>query len=317
MKITRDRLIVVALFVGMTIGNSLISSLEGQEVILQIGDKLELEVPHRQELGRQLVIDEGGEVEIPIIGAIALNGMTLQEAETVVLRKLQQLYPSVRRINLTLIGEESRRLIYVHGEVASPGKYEFKDTPSVWEAIREAGGTTRNASLDAVRLIRAEGEEKRTTIVNLQEVIDSGDFDSLPELKPGDTVIVPVRSMRYEGSAAVNVIGAVKNPAPYKLTGSKTLVDAILAAGGPLDDANLAKVKIIRNLSPGGTITLNVNFKRYLDEGNVQQNPAILPNDTVSVPKQSGYLRTILTEPRFLLGLITAGGTIAAIILSR
>ena len=101
MKITRDRLIVVALFVGMTIGSSLISSLEGQEVVLQVGDKLELEVPQRQELGRQLVINEVGEVEIPIIGAIALTGMTLQEAETVVLRKLQQLYPSVRSINLT------------------------------------------------------------------------------------------------------------------------------------------------------------------------------------------------------------------------
>jgi protein involved in polysaccharide export with SLBB domain len=300
-------------FLAVTLGAS--SLPVGQELRLEAGDKLQLTVPQRQELGRELLINARGEVYIPIIGSIVIESMTVEEAESTILRELQALYPSVQRIILTLIGEESRRLIYVHGQVLNPGKYEFEENPNVWEAIREAGGTTGEASLETIRLIRAEGEARRTSIVNLQVALDSGVFTGLPELRPGDTVIVPQRSLRYEGSGAVRVLGTVVTPAPYMLTGDKTLVDAVLAAGGPAEGANLGKVRIIRPLAEGGTKTLQVDFKEYINGGNAIHNPALLPGDTVYVPAQSNYFRVVLTDPRFLLGMITAAATITAIML--
>lgn len=285
-----------------------------QEIRLRVGDRLRLDVPQRREMERQLVIDETGAVQIPTLGRIVIEAMTVSEAEVTLLRRIQDIYPSIREIALSLLGEEARRTIYIHGAVLNPGRYEFGTTPSVWEAVREAGGAAAGASLEAVRIIRADDGGRRTEIVNLQEAIDSGDFGSLPELGPGDTVIIPERSVPYQGSGSVKVMGAVLNPAPYLLSDGKYLVDAILAAGGPAPNANLGRVKIIRRLREGGAIALQVDFGKYLDEGDMRHNPEIRPNDTVNIPRQSSFLRTIFTDPRFLLGLVTAAATITAII---
>lgn len=288
----------------------------GQEVRLQRGDMLELSVPRRPELGFRATIDNSGNIEVPNIGTVHLEGMLLDEAENTILRRMREVYASVREVRLVLIGEDSKRFIYVHGQVVAPDKYEFMDTPNVWEAIREAGGTTVSASLDAVRIVRAEEGEGRTSIVNLRAAIESGDFESLPLLKPGDTVIVPERSVQYQGSGAVNIIGSVVNPAPYMLSGERRLIDAIIAAGGATPDAKLSEVHVIRPLPDGGTMTIEVDFNRYLEKGDPRHNPIIEPNDTVSVPSKGSFVSTF-TDARVLLGILTATVTTLAIILTR
>lgn len=313
MKSTFERVVFTVILVCLCL--TPVSGSMAQETRLRKGDRMELSVPQRQELERLLKIDNRGVVSIPIIGEIYLEGMTVDEAQETILRKLRELYPSVQELTLKIMGKDTRRAIYVHGEVVNPGKYEFESAPDVWEAIREAGGATINASLEAVRLIRAAGEGRRTSIVNLQRVIDSDDFDSLPELRPGDTVIIPGRVVPYEGSGSVKVIGAVMNPAPYKLSEGKNLVDAILAAGGPAGSADLRRVKVIRRLADGATMSMQVDFNKYLSEGDTRHNPAIYPGDTVNVPRQNNYFRIVTTDPRFLLGLITAGATLTVILL--
>ena len=173
-------IVLAALIIGLCGGAA------AQEVRLRRGDRLALDVPQRQELNRQLTVSESGTVLMPVLGEIPVEGILLPEAEELLLRRLREVYPSIQRIVLSLVDEESRRLIYVHGEVLNPGrKYEFKKNPNLWEAVREAGGSTATAALEAVRIIRAEAEGRRTFIVNLQEVIDNGKMESLPELRPG------------------------------------------------------------------------------------------------------------------------------------
>ncbi|MBN1164967.1 MAG: SLBB domain-containing protein [Candidatus Krumholzibacteriota bacterium] len=297
----------------MIAGLLFFTNLQAQEIRLRRGDRLELTVPQRQEMGRQLIIDETGRISIPIIGDLTIEGMLLSEAEAFILRELRQTYPSLQRITLTLLGEDSRRQIYVHGAVRNPGKYLFVSAPNVWEAVREAGGTNPGASLETVRIIRAEGEGRRTFIVNLQRVIENGNFESLPQLRPGDTVIVPETAVQYTGSGSVKVIGAVVNPAPYMLSENKTLVDALLAAGGPVENADINNVRIIRHLPDGATLTIRVDFSRYLENGDSRHNPFVRPEDTVNVPLRSSFFRSLITDPRIILGTVTATATMIAV----
>jgi protein involved in polysaccharide export with SLBB domain len=287
--------------------------LPGQEVRLRKGDSIRLEVPQREDLGRLLTVDAKGEVSLPIVGSIRVEGLTLDEARSSLLRSLQEVYPSVQSITLSLIGEEARRLIYVQGQVARPGKYEIEGAPTVWDAIKEAGGATANATLQAVRIIRASGEGAATVIVNLQAALDSGDLTALPVLKPGDTVIVPERTATYTGSGAVNVFGAVLHPAAYMLTADKRLIDAILAAGGPVEGARLDRVTIIRPGAAGSAMTITVDFERFLETGDPRHNPPMQPNDTVNIPKSSSFWSTIL-NPNFLLAIVSTSATVAALI---
>jgi len=248
------------------------------------------------------------------VGAIRVEGLTIEEARGALLRALQDIYPSIQSVTIALQGEDARRVIYVQGQVAHPGKYEIGGTPSIWDAIKEAGGATAAASLDAVRIVRTAQEGSTTSIVNLQQALDSGNLGSLPLLQPGDAVIVPERAAPYTGSGAVNVFGAVLRPASYSLPQDKRLIDAMLAAGGPLENARLSKVNIVRPSSAGGGVTtITVDFERFLEIGDMRHNPPIFPNDTVSVPRASTFWTTI-TNPTFLLAVISTSATIAALV---
>jgi protein involved in polysaccharide export with SLBB domain len=283
-----------------------------QEVRLRPGDGILLTVPQRSELDRRLVIDENGRVSIPIVGEVIIGGMDVDEAEDTLLRALREVYPSIQSISVDLIGEESRRMIYVHGEVETPGKYGFEKNPNVWEAIREAGGATSTAALETVRIIRAEGEGQRTFIVDLQAAIESGNFDGLPVLEPGDAVIVPESTAIHAGTGSVRVIGAVRTPGPYVLSGENSLVDAILASGGAEENANLKKVNIIRTMPDGAQLTMTFNFKQYLETGDIRHNPLILPDDTIHVPAEASGL-AVFRDPRFWLAAVTAYAAVLAI----
>jgi polysaccharide biosynthesis/export protein len=290
------------------------AALAAQEVRLRRGDSVRLDVPQRDDLGRLLTVDAKGEVSLPIVGAIHVEGLTLEEARGALLRSLQDIYPSIQSITLGLQGEDARRVIYVQGQVAHPGKYELGGAPSVWDAIKEAGGATAAASLDGVRIMRTSNDGSTTTLVNLQQALDSGNLGSLPALKPGDTVIVPERTASYSGTGAVNVFGAVVRPASFALAQDKRLIDAILAAGGPTENARLSKVTIIRLNADGKTTRIPVNLNRYLENGDIKHNPPILPNDTVNVPKGSSFWAAV-ANPNFFLALVSTSATVAALVI--
>jgi len=282
-----------------------------QEIQLRNGDTVKLDVPQREDLTRLLTIDIRGNVRLPIVGDVHIEGLTIEEAEGTLLRSLQELYPSTQSISLSLIGEKTRRSIFVQGQVWQPGKYDFEGLLTIWDAIKEAGGATATASLEAVRLIRVEGGLSTTTIVNVQQALDSGNLELLPALKPGDTIIVPDRTAPYPGKGAVNVIGAVFRPASYFLSEDKRLADAILAAGGTAENANLRKVKILRMAPDGSSTTMEINFKKYLETGDLQFNPVIRPNDTISISRSSSW--SAVTSPGFLLGFISASTSLIAL----
>ena len=284
-----------------------VQQIQSQQIRLRVGDKLELKVQERQELDRQLEINNKGEVLIPVVGAIQLMGLRLLEAETLILEELKRVYPSISRINLSLYGEESKRLIYVQGEVMQPGRYEFAEEPNVWEAIREAGGATPRALLEAVRIIQGEGDEQRTYLVDLQRIINDGNFDSLTKLKAGDTVLIPERTAQVSAEGNIKIMGAVVRPGSYNLTGINRLEDIILAAGGVSDNCNLKEIQIIRKMPGGSVMKIVVNFEKYLKDGQLDGDPVIYPGDLINVPRETNLFKTIFTTPGYLFAMITVG----------
>ncbi len=309
------RIIIPVVILPFLLNMAGLQGLNGQEIILRKGDRLELKVENRRELDRQLVLDESGQVTIPVVGEIRLEGLLLEEARNLILERLRETYPSVSSLDVNLYGEESRRLIYVQGEVIRPGRYGFMEPPNVWEAIREAGGASPRAALGAVRIIHGEGEDRQTEIINLQEVIDSGNFASLPRLKVGDTVFVPETESRIRAEDAVKILGAVANPGSFNLQDNNRLEDVIIAAGGVSDNADLKDIRIIRKIPGGKVITVKVDFTEYLDEGVLENNPMVYPGDMVNVPRRSNVLRELFTNPGYVIGILTASMTLLAILL--
>ncbi len=310
MKRKKSITMLMALFViNMSAGPFLLA----QSITLGEGDRLRLAVQERPELDRMLVISEQNEVNIPETGPIRIGGLSLSDAESIILEKLREIYPDISQIELSLIGEEKRRLIYVQGQVVRPGRYEFVDPPNVWEVIREAGGASPSAALESVRIIRGRGDEQRTETVNLQRAIDSGDFSSLPVLRLGDTVFVPERGTSISAEGSVIVLGAIAAPGAYNLGKDKRLEDAIAAAGGFSSNPQLDNITILREKTGREVDIITVNFNLYMDYGDMKNNPVIYPGDTVNIPRQTNILRQIFTNPGYILALVTTVITVSSL----
>ena len=73
-------------------------------------------------------------------------------------------------------------LVYVFGQVKTPGSYAIKTDTTVLQALSLAGGVTPNGAMNRTRIIRMVGGEKK----ELRVVLTDG-------VQPGDTVMVPER----------------------------------------------------------------------------------------------------------------------------
>jgi polysaccharide export outer membrane protein len=269
------------------------------------GDHLFMSVPQRQDLNRELVVNEVGEVALPLVGNVAVRGLTAREIETRLLQSLREYYPSIKSVEVQVTRAISN-VIFVSGDVKIPGKYSFTESVNVWEAIREAGGPMPTATLTTVRVIQDRARGGQSFIVDVQSAIDGGSVDNLPILKPGDTVLVPAKEDTYSGTSGVNIFGKVVNPGAYPLIARQDLMSALMAAGGPAPGAKISKVRIVR---PNNTLkaeTIKINLDKFINNGDMANNPPLRSGDTIHVGSKTFSAQNVSV----ILGFITAIGTI-------
>ncbi len=90
-------------------------------------------------------------------------------------------------------GTESKLMMKVNvwGAVQKPGSQYVPDGTDLISVLSAAGGPIEGAKLSRVRLVRNFDGEKHNTIINVSRILKKGELDLLPEIKPGDTIIVP------------------------------------------------------------------------------------------------------------------------------
>ncbi len=90
-------------------------------------------------------------------------------------------------------GTENQLLMRVNvwGAVANPGSQYVPDQTDLIGLLSAAGGPLENAKLSKVKLIRNFNGERKNTVINVGRCLKKDEIDRIPEIKPGDTVIVP------------------------------------------------------------------------------------------------------------------------------
>ena len=73
------------------------------------------------------------------------------------------------------------------GHVQRPGIYSIPSSYTLIELMSSAGGPSKSARLDDVRIIRKNQEVIK---VDVEHFIETGDYSVLPPLQPGDTIVI-------------------------------------------------------------------------------------------------------------------------------
>ena len=105
----------------------------------------------------------------------------------------------------------------------------------------------------------------------------------------------------------VGVLGRVATPGLHSVEPGTTLLQLLTIAGGPADDANLARTRVVRE----GRVHV-VNLRSAL-EGGAAGRIVLYSNDVVEVPERRGLTRENIG---FILGGLTAVLTLVNVIVT-
>ncbi len=140
------------------------------------------------QLSDEYQVEADGTLDVPLIGPIAVAGLTPRQAADRI--ELALADGIIRRPVVTVMVKESRsRQVFVLGEVQSPGSLLYVDGMTVVQAIAMAGGLTDEAAGNRTRLTRIGGGDTETVRVPFAD-ISQGRAPNVP-LQPDDVITVP------------------------------------------------------------------------------------------------------------------------------
>ncbi len=266
--------------------------------LLGEGDVLNFSVIGTDEIKTTIKILNDGYGVVPLLGPVKLKGHTISSASRYLetLFKKELINPKVE-----LYMYENRPIkISIIGEISRPGIYKLDNTtndlPTVITAFEEAGGISKFADLTRITLQRqlpGDGRSYKKTNLNFKNLIFKGDQSQNPYLFDGDIIevqkvknldkdLLPKTSTSLSPQyITVNFVGEVKKPGSRRLDADTTLINGILAAGGPADyRSNYANVELLRIDRDGSAFRKRYKFDLTQDYSE-KNNPVLNNGDSV------------------------------------
>ena len=223
-------------------------------VHLGMGDLVEVSVYNVPELASKVRVSSAGDVYLPLIDYVHVDGLTLEEAQSLIEKRLSD-GGFVRNPHVSIfVDEAASQGVTVLGEVAKPGIYPNVADHKLYEVISEAGGFTSSASRKLAILRRNRTEPIRVDLPrNLAD-----DLSANIDIEAGDTITIPKAPIIY-------VVGDVGRPSGLLVdNGSLTVLQALALAGGTNHTAKLGGARIIRK-GPTGMVETRVEIKKMLE----------------------------------------------------
>lgn len=152
-----------------------------------VGDLLQIDIFMAEELAIKQRVTASGDVFLPLVGAVQVKGLTQDEAQQLITRKLGSKYLQNPVVNV-FVEQSASQSVTVAGEVGQPGIYPIKGRMSLLQALAVARGAKRTAEEEAIIFRRLNQDQVTAYIVDLEEIQD-GNLGN-PVLIGGDTVYV-------------------------------------------------------------------------------------------------------------------------------
>ena len=203
---------------------------------LKVYDELQLSVAGEPDLGKLLIINQKGEIFVPLIEkAILFVGLTPREAAEQVRQAYADGYLKAPVVDLKV-----SKYVQVSGQVVTPGavRIPFHGKLDLATALINSGGVTDFANAESIKLMTAGEDNTTFTLAEVQ-----GEKGKRL-LNPGDQIIVTGNRI---ANMAVSMEGEIVEPGPVPIPkgGKLDLATAIVRSGGPSDDADLSKIELI------------------------------------------------------------------------
>lgn len=259
-----------------------LDQLPTNDYIVGPGDTLNVVVSRDLEISDKVTIDGEGTINLPRLERVYVSGLTINELNLLLNKAYLKFikFPNVE----TFVSSYRPVRVFVNGEVVNPGLQTLSGSlslsrdkgsenidlfqtnnnkstsinnfggtnyyfPTVFDAIRASGGITKYTDLRNIQIIRKDtisnGSGKKTTTLNFEKVLISGDNSQNLRIYDSDIIILKKASEPNTNILAkailsnlnpkfinVFVSGRVNRPGEQTVSRASVLSDAIDMAGG-------------------------------------------------------------------------------------
>jgi polysaccharide export outer membrane protein len=263
--------------------------------VLGPNDQVQIGAPEAPEISnRPFRIDGDGNINLPLVGHIHAAGMTLQELEADLVRRLRE-YIREPQVFVTVVQFRSEPVFFV-GLFSRPGVYPLQGSRSLLEMLTSVGGLQPNA--DRHITITRQGEYG--TIPLPEAVYDPEKKISTVEISwagltqsmnPAENILLqPYDRISVGRAERVYVNGEVLKVGGQELgeRDSISIAQVLSEAGGFSREAKKDKVRILRKVENTNRRAVIEVDAKALFEGQGIDEP-LLPGDIVYVPRSYAH----------------------------
>jgi polysaccharide export outer membrane protein len=240
------------------------------------GDLVEMSVFDTPELSGKLRVSNTGDVILPLVGTVHLQGLAAGDAQSLIRQKFIS-GGFLKDPQVTVfISEYATQNVSVVGEVHKPGAYPAFGAHRLLDYLSLAEGLTPLAGTAIV--ITHSGHPDQPQRVKMTAGA-APQPENNPEILPGDTIFV-------ERTGLVYVVGDVARPGGFPMDhdGQLTILQAIALAQGTNSTAAKGSAKLIRT-TPQGRQEIPVDLKKILSAK--ATDLALQDNDILFVPSSA------------------------------
>jgi len=293
----RTRLSVIAVTLALSFATATAAQDNGElrpdgSTVYRVGpgDVLEIDVYDDPDLSGLATVQHQGEISFPLLGDIAIDGMTVKEVQATLVQLLAKDYLVDPQV-IVRVKEYRSQWVTLIGEVIRPGKYYLQGSKSMLELLTEAGGFTSQASGEVVvsRLDKLQsslfmtedngmGAESAVRFFLTPDQPPSEQKEALSfQLRSGDIVTATATRFFF-------ISGEVKRPGSYPATGGLTVLKAVSVAGGLTKFGAKGKVEILRKSNKKGSERIKVDLEDI--ENGKKPDVPLEPEDIIKVGKR-------------------------------
>ena len=189
-------------------------------------------------------------------------------------------------IEVRLLPGQQNAYVRILGQVANPGRYEFRPGMTLEDLILMAGRLTILADVENLQLRRANQPVRSIDLIQQQQK----GFEGKVPLEPDDEVFVP------ECKDVVIVIGAVANPGRRRFVPGQTVRD-FFVNGSPENAAAVNPAIVALNdvqLVRRGQAAVKLNLADVIRKPDHKDNVQLQNGDVLFLPPRLSNRRSVL-----------------------
>ena len=195
------------------------------EFVLGPGDVIRISVFQNPDLTLETRVSENGAISFPLVGQVAVGGLTVSDAEKKIAKLLRDggfvLQPQVNILPVQIRGNQ----VAVLGQVNRPGRYPLDvANAKVTDMLAVAGGITPTGADNLILAGTRNGKPFRQEI-DLPAIFLGGKAELDLPIAGGDTIYVHRAPMFY-------IYGEVQRPGAYRVERDMTVMQALAQGGG-------------------------------------------------------------------------------------